>query len=469
MRKEKINLFFENQLVVDASNEGTGIVKPEGERVIFVQGTLPGDIIDLEVVTKKKNYYIGKIVKLITPSANRIVPKCVHFGLCGGCKWQNLDYETQLFYKQKQVTDAFERLTKDIQLPIIQPIIGADNPYYYRNKLEFTFSEKRCLTKEELGLDEITNKKGLGFHIAGAFDKVLDIQECHLQNPIINAIRNEIREFALENNISFFNIKEQTGILRTLVFRTSLTTNELMLNLIITENNPQLIDNIFTHLQTKFSVITSFLWMYNPKKNDSYYDLEYRCWKGKSYITENLGNYEFQISSISFFQTNTAQALKLYQTISQLISKENKHIYDLYCGTGTIGIFLSKFAQKITGIEYSQTAINDAKTNAIHNGINHIEFFAGDINKLLNKDFIAQNGMPDVLILDPPRAGLEGTIPATLLEIACPTMIYVSCNPTTQARDIQLLSEKYNIETIQPVDMFPQTAHVENIIVLRLR
>lgn len=455
--------------IIDTSEKGLGIGKHDG-KVFFVEKTVPGDVVDIQVVGKQKRMLVAKATNFVTPSPDRIEAKCVHFGNCGGCKWQSLNYEMQLFYKEKFVRDALERIAK---LPYgeFRPVMGCDSPFNYRNKVEFTFSNKKWVPQEELDQGaEIDWFGALGYHVARFFDKVIQIDECHLHRPVINQIRNELFSYARENELAFYDIKDHHGFLRNVVFRTSEGTGELMINLIVAEDKPEVIDALFGHLEAKFPEITSFVWMLNQKKNDSYNDLEYRAWKGPDFITEHLGAWKYRISPTSFFQTNTHQAKKLYDVVREFAGNEKYGtVYDLYCGAGSIGIYVNDLAEKVVGVEYVEDAITDAHENLKLNGLSHFSFHAGDMRKILTDELVAAEGKPDLIITDPPRAGMDERVTRQILTLDAPKIIYVSCNPGTQARDLAILGEKYEIVTIQPVDMFPQTAHVENVALLQLK
>ncbi|MEM8898303.1 MAG: 23S rRNA (uracil(1939)-C(5))-methyltransferase RlmD, partial [Bacteroidota bacterium] len=423
----------------------------------------------------KKKALIGKILEVEHPSEDRIDPICQHFGLCGGCKWQMMDYQAQLRWKQKQVYDAFQRIGK-VEIADKKPILGAEPTYYYRNKLEFTFSSKAWLTKEQIDSEEIIDQRVLGYHTARIFDKIIDIDSCHLQRDIINIIRNRTREIARELNIPFYDIREHTGFLRSLVFRTAEYEQELMLTLIVSEDKREWLDAIFSRLETEFPQINHFIWIVNEKLNSSYSDLPFHVWKGKEYVTEKLDNYLFNISPTSFFQTNPFQAENLYATVKEFLlaslpAGKEKHgvVYDLYTGTGSIGIYVSELAESIAGIEYVESAVTDAYANSALNKLDHLSFHAGDMKKVLNEDFIHTHGKPDVIISDPPRAGMDPKVVEKILELSPEYVIYVSCKPSTQARDVALMDEQYEVLAIQPVDMFPQTAHVENVAWLKRR
>ncbi|MBC7452012.1 MAG: 23S rRNA (uracil(1939)-C(5))-methyltransferase RlmD [Cytophagales bacterium] len=436
--------------------------------VIFSEGTVPGDLVDLEVMHfKKKKFGEAKIARMHKPSEHRVDPKCQHFGLCGGCKLQHIDYGTQLHFKQKQVKDNLERLGK-IQIPEIQSIIGSDKIYEYRNKLDYTFSNKRWLTFEEMNLEHDT-LYGLGFHLPGKFDKVLDIEQCHLQPEPSNAIRLEVKRYALEHGLTFYNVRAHEGFLRNLIIRTS-NTNEVMVLVQFNEYKKEWMEPLLDHLIRKFPQITSLIYFINTKKNDSYSDQDAITYFGKPYLEEKMEDLTFRVGPKSFYQTNSDQAYTLYKVTRELAGLTgNEVVYDLYTGTGTIANFIARQAKQVIGIEYVEAAIEDAKVNSTINNISNTLFYAGDMKDVLNKEFIAQHQRPDVIITDPPRAGMHEDVVNTLLFIGAPKIVYVSCNPATQARDLALVDADYEVKAIQPVDMFPHTAHVENVVLLEKR
>ncbi len=477
MRK-KLSPFTEIFEITDAASDGRAVTHHNGQ-VVFVEGAIPGDIAEVHVFRKQKKILIGRVTQLVKPSPDRVNPPCTHFIHCGGCKWQMMDYAAQLRYKEKQVEDALIRIGK-IPSPQVSPIIGSEKPYFYRNKLEFTFSNKAWLTKSEIASEEIIDHRVAGFHVPRIFDKILNIEYCHLQIPQVNEIRNAIKEIGRKNGYSFYDIRANKGFLRNVVFRTSRSTGELMLILIVGEEDKEKIDYIFKYLESRFPEITHLHWIYNHKKNSSYSDLPYRVWKGTEYITEQLGKYTFQISPTSFFQTNPSQAEKLYQVVHdfmEVILKERNaqthsvdtfdNLFDLYAGTGSIGIFVSSLVKKVVGIEYIDAAVEDAYKNASLNGLSHFTFYAGNMKDILSTALVEKEGKPDVLIADPPRAGMDAKVIQKVLALSPPDIIYVSCQPGTQARDIHLMQDHYEVKKIQPVDMFPQTAHVENVAWLK--
>ena len=465
MSKIKKNIFVENADIVDISSEGKSVAKVDG-MVIFVDGGVPGDVADVMITRKKNNYAEGHIVTLKKSSANRIEPVCQHFGSCGGCKWQHLDYATQLVFKQKTVSDALTRIGK-LDISTLQPIFGNKEEYYYRNKLEFSFSDKKWLTSDEIKSGEnIDNRNALGFHIPKMFDKILDIQTCYLQEEPSNAIRNGIRDFANKHGLTFFGVRDKTGLLRTLMLRTS-STGELMLVIQFFENQPENIALLLNYLKDTFPQITSLQYVINQKGNDTLQDLDLITFYGRDHIFEEMEGLKFKISAKSFYQTNSQQAYELYKITRNFCGLTgNEVVYDLYTGTGTIANFVAKQAAKVIGVEYVEDAVKDARVNSELNSINNTTFFAGDMKDILNEAFIETHGKPDVIITDPPRAGMHEDVVRVLLKAAPAKIVYVSCNPATQARDLAMMTEHYDIKNIQAVDMFPQTAHVENVVLL---
>ena len=468
MRKKQKNTVLENLTITDYAAEGKALVRHEG-KVVFVSGAIPGDRVNIRLSKNKKDWAEGKAVDILEPSPDRLEPFCKHFGTCGGCKWQMLPYEKQLAFKQQEAVQNLVRIGK-IELPEVLPIVGSADTIHYRNKLEFTFSNKRYLTNAELNNENISaQQNALGYHAPGIFDKVIDIDECFLMDDVNNRIRNTVREIAVENNFSYYNIKEHTGWLRNIIIRYC-STGELMVNICINhEDEPNRLI-LLNSLLSKVPEISTLLYTINPKWNDSIYDLEPIVYHGKGYAIEKLEDFEFIISPKSFFQTNTRQAEKLYsitRAFAGLTGTET--VYDLYCGTGSIGIFLSKQAKKIIGVEVIEDAIEDARKNVALNNIQHATFIAGDVIKICNDEFFEQHGRPDVIITDPPRAGMHEKLVIKLLEMAAPKIVYVSCNTATQARDLSLLSEKYKVMKVQPVDMFPHTHHIESVVLLTLK
>ena len=475
-RRKRPLPFFEDVEITDAGAEGKAIARVN-ERVLFVPFAAPGDVVDVQVFKKRKSYYEGNITEIKKFSTYRTEPKCEHFGLCGGCKWQHLDYEYQKTFKQKQVKDSLDRIAK-VPYPEIQPIIGADKIYYYRNKLEFTFSNRRWLTDLDTPLDEggVTDIQGLGFHLPGKFDKILDIKHCYLQPAPSNDIRLTVKAFAVENNMTFYNAREQAGFLRNMIIRTA-TSGDLMVVMIFGEDKQDQIKLMLNFLSEKFPEITSLMYVINTKQNDSIHDLEAVLFKGKDYNLEIMAPalpgqeaLHFKVGPKSFYQTNPEQAWKLYKTAHDFAEFKGRDlVYDLYTGTGTIALFIAHSVKKVVGIEYVEEAVQDARKNAEDNAIGNVEFHWGDMAKLLDENFIATHGKPDVLLTDPPRAGMHPKVIEQILKAEPLKIVYVSCNPATQARDVALLNEKYEIKKIQPVDMFPQTHHVENVILLHLK
>lgn len=451
--------------------EGQSIAHINGE-VIFVPFAAPGDLCTIQVTKKKRNLLEGRILSLEKSSPLRTTPPCKYFTVCGGCKWQHIYYTAQLEQKQQQVIDAMQRIGK-VEVEKWLPIIGSEKKFHYRNKVEFTFSNRRWLTDDDIkNLPEgyiPTNHYGLGFHIPGRFDKVLDIDECYIAAELANEVRNFIRQFAMQapHLYTFFDLREQTGLLRTMMVRTS-TTGEAMVLISFSENNPQLIETLLSAIQQQFPQITSLVWVLNQKPNDTFNDLEVHCFAGKPYITEYIENLRFKVGAKSFFQTNSEQANQLYavaREFSQLTG--NEVVYDLYTGTGTIANYIAPHAKKVIGIEYVPEAIEDAKENSQLNNIANTHFFAGDMKDILTRDFIAIHGSPDVIITDPPRAGMHENVIQTIIEASPKRIVYVSCNPATQARDVALLtSAGYKAKLARPVDLFPHTHHIENVLLL---
>ena len=469
MRKKKRRQIFENIEVIDAGAKGKTIGKAPDGRVIFMNNTVPGDVVDVQTTKKRKSYFEGSAINFKSLSDKRTEPKCQHFGVCGGCKWQHMGYEHQLFYKQKEVENNLKRIGH-IELPEVNPILGSKEQYFYRNKMEFSFSDSRWLSLEELQSDIIfEDKNALGFHIPGMWDKILDIEKCHLQADPSNAIRLETKSFALKNNITFFNPRNQYGMLRTLMIRTS-SIGEIMVLVQFYENDTIKRDLLLNHLQTTFPEITSLLYVINAKQNDTIYDQEIICHSGRDHIYEEMEGLKFKINAKSFYQTNSDQAYELYKLTREFAGLTGEElVYDLYTGTGTIAQFVSKKAKKVVGIESVPEAIEDAKANAKNNTINNVDFFVGDMKNVFNEEFIAANGIPDVIITDPPRDGMHAAVVHQIMKIAPKRVVYVSCNSATQARDLELMKESYNVVKVQPVDMFPQTHHVENIVLLEKR
>ncbi len=466
MRRKNKRQVFENVEVIDAGAKGKTIGKAPDGRVIFLTNTVPGDVVDVQTTKKRKAYFEGVATKFHSLSDKRTKPECEHFGVCGGCKWQDMGYEHQLFYKQKEVENNLKRIGH-LELPEIMPIKGSEKKYFYRNKMEFSFSDSRWLTLEEIQSDnQITDKNALGFHIPGMWDKILDINKCHLQEDPSNAIRLETKAFATKNNITFFNPRNQYGMLRTLMIRTS-SIGEIMVLVQFYENEETKRLLLLEHLKTTFPEITSLLYVINPKQNDTIYDQEIRCYHGRDHIFEEMEGLKFKINAKSFYQTNSNQAYELYKITRSFAGLTgNELVYDLYTGTGTIAQFVAKNAKKVIGIESVPEAILDAKSNAENNKISNVDFYVGDMKNVFNEAFINAHGMPDVIITDPPRDGMHKDVVQQILNIAPQKVVYVSCNSATQARDLELMKTLYDVTKVQPVDMFPQTHHVENVVLL---
>ncbi|WP_432221742.1 23S rRNA (uracil(1939)-C(5))-methyltransferase RlmD [Flavobacterium sp. TMP13] len=468
-RKITDKVVFHQIQVLDAGAKGVSVAKAPDGKVIFIPNVVPGDVVDIQTLKKRKSYYEGKAVKFHEFSEHRIEPICDHFGVCGGCKWQNMNYEQQLFYKQNEVKNHLQRIGK-IELPEFEPILGSQKKFFYRNKMEFSFSNSRWLTEEEIeSTEDLGDRNALGFHIPKMWDKILDIQKCHLQEDPSNAIRNEVRDFAIANNLEFFNPRAQEGLLRTLMIRTS-STGELMVLFQFFDNNHEQRELILDHIYEKFPQITSLQFVVNNKQNDTIYDQNIILYKGRNYILEEMEGLKFSINAKSFYQTNSDQAYELYKITRDFAGLTgNEIVYDLYTGTGTIAQFVSKEAKKVIGVESVPDAILDAKANAERNSITNCEFFVGDMKVVFNDSFIAQHGQPDVIITDPPRDGMHKDVVEQIMKIAPKKVVYVSCNSATQARDLALMNEKYKVTRVRPVDMFPQTHHVENVVLLELR
>ncbi len=469
MRRKNNRTVFENVTVIDAGAKGKTIGKAPDGRVIFLTNAVPGDVVDVQTTKKRKAYFEGVATNFHSLSDKRVTPTCEHFGTCGGCKWQDMGYEHQLFYKQKEVENNLRRIGH-LELPEVSPILGSKKQYFYRNKMEFSFSDSRWLTLEEINSDkEIANKNALGFHIPGMWDKILDIKKCHLQEDPSNAIRLETKSFALTNNLSFFNPRNQHGLLRTMMIRTA-STGEIMVLVQFFENDKVKRELLLNHLSEKFPEITSLLYVINSKQNDTIYDQKIICFSGRDHIFEEMEGLKFKINAKSFYQTNSDQAFELYKITREFAGLSgNELVYDLYTGTGTIAQFVAKKAKKVVGIEAVPEAIEDAKANAILNNIENTTFFAGDMKNIFNKEFIAQNGTPDIIITDPPRDGMHKDVVEQILSIAPQKIVYVSCNSATQARDLEMMKDLYKITKTQAVDMFPQTHHVENVVLLEKR
>ncbi len=474
MRRKKKDIVLQKVLVEDYAAEGKSLARVDG-KVIFIGSVVPGDIVDVRLLKNKKDWAEGIPLQIHTYSPDRVEPFCSHFGVCGGCQWQMLPYEKQLQYKHRQVEETLKRIGK-VELPVFNSILGADETKYYRNKIEYTFGNKRFLLKEELSDESVSSEQNVaGFHAKGLFDKVVDIQTCYLQAEPTNQVRLAVKEFAIKQGWSFYDIREHTGFLRTMQVRLC-TTGEIMINIVVGENDPAKINKLMEHLRAQFPSITTWLYTINTKWNDSLYDLEPIIYCGKGYVIERLStgssgeDFQFKIGPTSFFQTNTKQSEKLYQVTREYAELSGQEIvYDLYCGTGSIGIVVSKNAKKIIGVEMIDAAIRDAKENALLNNVSNAEFYTGDVSVICNDDFFATHGKPAVIITDPPRAGMHEKLVRKILDMEAPIVVYVSCNPATQARDLNLLGEKYAVTKVQPVDMFPHTHHIENVVQLKLR
>ena len=464
-RREPI--LIENIEIIDTANKGKSVAKHEG-RAIFVQGGVPGDICDITVFKRRKKFWEARIEKIHTYSDRRTEPKCEHFGTCGGCKWQNMKYASQLDFKQNEVLNNLKRIG-GIELPPHSEILGSENEYFYRNKMEFTFSNKRWLTTQEVQSEtEIEDKDSLGFHVPGMFDKVINLNNCHLQKEPSNAIRLSVKQFADEKKLTYFDIRNQKGLLRNLMVRTS-SINDLMILVQFYENDKKNIKLLMEHIKISFPEITSLLYIVNQKANNTMYDQDVVCYNGEDYIMEEMDGLHFKIGAKSFFQTNSEQAKILYRKTKELAQiTENDLVYDLYTGTGTIAQYVATSAKKVVGIDSVEEGIKAAYENTERNNIENCTFYTGDMKEIFTDEFITKNGNPDVIITDPPRDGMHKKVVEQILKIGAKRIVYVSCNSATQARDIALMDEKYKVIHIQPIDMFPQTHHVENIVVLEL-
>jgi 23S rRNA (uracil1939-C5)-methyltransferase len=468
-RRNTNRIILEDLEIIDAGAKGKSIARADDGRVVFVNNAVPGDIATIQTTKKRKSYFEGTAISFSKYSDKRVEPACSHFGTCGGCKWQFMGYEHQLFYKQKEVENNLRRIGK-VDLPEISPILGAAEQYFYRNKMEFSFSDNKWLTLDQIQSDVvIADRNALGFHIPGMWDKILDLEKCHLQGDPSNAIRDFIKRKAIELEMSFFNTRKQEGVLRTLMIRTSSTGDVMVLLQFFKEdeaNRKLLLDSLIS----EFPDLTSLLYVINSKGNDTIYDQEVICYHGSDHIFEEMEGLQFKINAKSFYQTNSQQAYELYKITRDFASlKGDEVVYDLYTGTGTIAQFIAKKAGKVIGVESVPEAIEAAKENAILNGIDNVSFYVGDMKKVFNEEFTNQHGMPDVVITDPPRDGMHGDVIEQLLRIAAPKIVYVSCNSATQGRDLALLDALYKITKVRAVDMFPQTFHVENVVLLEKR
>lgn len=460
---------FTNIEVIDAGAKGKTIAKAPDGKVIFLSNAIPGDVVDIQTFKKRKSYYEGKATTFHSLSDKRTEPVCEHFGTCGGCKWQNMDYEHQLYYKQKEVTNNLTRIGH-IELPEVTPILGSANQYFYRNKMEFSFSDSRWLTYEEIDSDRyLGDKNALGFHIPGMWDKILDVTKCHLQADPSNAIRNTVKKFAIENDLEFFNTRNQVGLLRTLMIRTS-STGDIMVVVQFFKDDKVKRELLLNHLALTFPEITSLQYIINEKANDTIYDQDVICFNGQDHIFEDMEGLKFKINAKSFYQTNSEQAFELYKITRDFAGlKGSELVYDLYTGTGTIAQFIAKQAKKVIGVESVPDAILAAKENAQLNGIDNVAFYVGDMKNVFNDAFIKMHGKPDVIITDPPRDGMHKDVVNQILNVSPEKIVYVSCNSATQARDLAILDAVYKVTKTQAVDMFPQTHHVENVVLLEKR
>lgn len=468
-RKNTNKIVFNHIKVLDAGAKGVSVAKAPDGKVIFIPNVVPGDVVDVQTFKKRKAYYEGKAVRFHEFSEHRIDPVCEHFGVCGGCKWQNMKYSQQLLYKHNEVRNHLQRIGK-IELPEFEDILGSKEQFFYRNKMEFGFSNSRWLTEKEIeSTEDLGNRNALGFHIPKMWDKILDINTCHLQQDPSNIIRNEIRRFANENDLEFFNPREHEGLLRTLMIRTA-STGEIMVLVQFFKEEKEKRELLLHFLAERFPEITSLQYVINGKPNDTIYDQNVVLFKGRDYILEEMEGLKFSINAKSFYQTNSEQAYELYKITRDFAGLSgNEIVYDLYTGTGTIAQFVSRKAKKVVGVEAVPEAIADAKENAKRNEITNCDFFVGDMKVVFNESFIAQNGKPDVIITDPPRDGMHKDVIEQILKIAPEKVVYVSCNSATQARDLALMDEKYKVTRVRPVDMFPQTHHVENVVLLEKR
>ncbi len=465
-RRNSKRKIFEALEVIDAGAKGKTVAKAPDGKVVFLSNAVPGDIVDVQTFKKRKAYYEGKATKFHKLSNKRVTPECAYFGTCGGCKWQDMGYEHQLFYKQKEVVNNLTRIGH-LNLPEITPILGSKTQYFYRNKMEFSFSDSRWLTLEEIQSDDdLGDRNALGFHIPGMWDKILDIDKCHLQRDPSNAIRNAVKQFAIAHQLEFFNARNQTGLLRTMMIRTS-STGDIMVLVQFFKENTEKRELLLDFIAETFPEITSLQYVINGKGNDTIYDQDVILYKGQNHIFEEMEGLRFKINAKSFYQTNSEQAYELYKITRDFADlKGDELVYDLYTGTGTIAQFVAKNAKKVVGVESVPDAIIAAKENAQLNNINNVEFFVGDMKQVFNTEFITTHGQPDVVITDPPRDGMHKDVVAQLLHIAAKKVVYVSCNSATQARDLALMSDMYKVTKVQPVDMFPQTFHVENVVLL---
>jgi 23S rRNA (uracil1939-C5)-methyltransferase len=463
--------FLEKVEIIDAGAEGKAVARMDN-RVVFIPFGVPGDVVDIQVTGRKKSFFEGKIVNFHSYSSFRVDPVCEHFGICGGCRWQNMSYDKQLYFKQKQVKDHFDRIGK-FAYPEIRPILASDDIFFYRNKLEYTFSNRKWFTGQRPESGQNLNTNGLGFHLPGMFDRILDIEKCHLQPDPSNAIRLAVRDYAFARGLSFYDVKTWEGLLRNLIIRNT-QSGQLMVIVVFRDDDEEIITGLLNFVKETFPEITSLMYVINPKRNDDISDQEVRLFHGNPYIMEELPAFhpgdpdlKFKIGPVSFFQVNIKQATKLYQVAAEMADFQgHENVYDLYSGTGSIACYIAKYVKNVIGLEYVPTAVNDAFENAKLNGISNVDFHTGDIAKILNKEFFDTHGRPDVIITDPPRSGMHEKVVGQILAARPQKVVYISCNPATQARDIQLMSELYEVKAVQPVDMFPHTQHVENVALL---
>ena len=461
--KQKV---LERVTIEGIAAEGKCIARVE-EQVLFVDKVAPGDVVDVRITRKKPSFMEGTPVRFHFYSKDRIEPFCEHFGTCGGCKWQHIPYDIQLKYKHQQVVDNLERIAK-VELPEIKPILASEQTRFYRNKLEYTFSNWKWLTKEEIETDGEADRRGLGFHMPGRYDKILNIDKCYHQADPSNAIRNGVRDYCIENDIPFYDLVKKTGNIRNLIIRNSVLDEWMVIVQFAYENEKN--EGLLVYLKNNFPELDSIQYVINSKPNETFQDLEVVCYHGQPYITEQMEDVKFRVGPKSFYQTNAKQAYELYKVVREFADIQSDEIvYDLYTGTGTIANFVARQAKRVVGVEYVEAAIEDAKVNSEINGIENTNFFAGDMKDVLNEVFLLANGQPDVIITDPPRAGMHQDVVNMLLSIKASRVVYVSCNPATQARDLALLDSKYKVAKVQPVDMFPQTHHVENVVLLKFR
>ncbi|MCK0180507.1 23S rRNA (uracil(1939)-C(5))-methyltransferase RlmD [Flavobacteriaceae bacterium S0862] len=469
MARKNRKQVFTNLEVIDAGAKGKTVAKAPDGKVVFLSNAVPGDVVDVQTFKKRKAYYEGKAIAFHKLSDKRTEPKCEHFGTCGGCKWQHMSYDSQLFYKQKEVTNNLTRIGH-IELPEVTPILGSAEQYFYRNKMEFSFSDSRWLTLEEIQSDEdLGDRNALGFHIPGMWDKILDVKKCWLQADPSNAIRNSVKQFAINNNLEFFNTRNQTGLLRTMMIRTT-SIGEIMVLIQFFKEDSEKRKLVLDHLKNTFPEITSLQYVINGKANDTIYDQEVICYHGRDHIFEEMEGLKFKINAKSFYQTNSEQAYELYKITRDFARLTGSElVYDLYTGTGTIAQFVAKNAKHVVGVESVPDAITAAKENAQLNNIDNVEFYVGDMKNVFNQEFINTHGQPDVIITDPPRDGMHKDVVKQMLNISPEKIVYVSCNSATQARDLALMDDVYKVTKTQAVDMFPQTHHVENVVLLERR